>query len=93
MGQEIFPIPGSGQTRTIPGTESEFTVECAGINKTDHDRLEGFFARMQGPFGEFRFEYAGIVCPKCRFDSDTSTFSSGPVAYSVAFPIQVLSNY
>jgi hypothetical protein len=53
--------------------------------------LRGFFEQMLGRFGEFRFEYAGVVHPKCRFDSDAPNFATyGPDRHSVALPIKIL---
>jgi hypothetical protein len=46
---------------------------------------------MLGRFGEFGFEYAGVIHPKCRFDSDSPSFVTyGPGRHSVTLPIKIL---
>ena len=86
-----FPIPKSGQVNIVPKGRNAFEVESSGLNLHDHNLLMGFSLSMQGRFGEFRFEYAGVVHPKCRFDSDSADFvQHGPDDFSVTLPITIL---
>ncbi len=98
--RELFPIPKSGST-TIPSITSRplamglntttFEVRCSGVDTSDYHILLGFFNRMGGRFGEFRFEYRDMTYQKCRFDRDSVDFiSHGPNLHSVTFPIKVL---
>ena len=91
MDVKQFPIPNSGRVNIVPTCRNSFDVECSGLNLHDHNLLMGFSCSMQGRFGEFRFEHAGIVHPKCRFDSDSADFvQHGPNDFSVTFPVKVL---
>jgi hypothetical protein len=93
MEENTFPIPNTGRTQITLGDEDTFSVECTGIDTDDHKRLVGFFGQMHGRFGEFRFEYAGVLHPKCRFDSDSVTFAqNGADVHDLAFPIKILPN-
>ena len=90
MELTLFPIPTCGIRVKTTGPDS-FDVECADMDTADYQRLRGFFNQMLGRFGEFRFEYAGVVHPKCRFDSDAPNFATyGPDRHSVALPIKIL---
>jgi hypothetical protein len=91
MSRDLFPIPNSGRVRIEPSGGDTFDVECSGMNSADNERLEGFFNRMYGRLMEFRFEHAGVIHPKCRFDSDSITFTAnGPDNHSATLPIKVL---
>jgi hypothetical protein len=90
MELKLFPIPKSEISIKKTGPDS-FDVECSYLDSGDYHRLRGFFEQMLGRFGEFRFEYAGVVHPKCRFDSDAPNFATyGPDRHSVALPIKIL---
>lgn len=56
MEQNTFPIPISGQVEILDSGQDEFSVQCTSVNTDDHKRLLGFFGRMHGRFGEFKFE-------------------------------------
>ncbi|TWB09330.1 hypothetical protein FBZ89_14214 [Nitrospirillum amazonense] len=91
MSQNIFPFPKSGKTTVRMTGAGLFEVECVGVDKNDYQLLEGFFNNMQGRFREFQFEHGGSIYPKCRFDSDSATFTRhGPNTISVTFPIKIL---
>jgi len=91
MEQNSFPIPISGQVEIVDLNPSEFIVECTNINRDDHKRLQGFFCRMHGRFGEFRFEHGDVIHPICRFDSDSLTFAEdGTELFDLTFPIKIL---
>ena len=90
MEHNQFPVPNSGLVKVLPGAD-EFTVECTDISAADKERLQDFLWRMRGRSGEFSFELAGVVHPKCRFASDWVDFATnGHNAYSVALRIKVL---
>ena len=91
MDRELFPFPNSGQIAVVPMGSDTFQIEVSGMDTIDYQQLMGFFCRMRGRFGEFRFEHGGVVHPKCRFDSDVGNFSSdGPDKHSASLPIKIL---
>jgi hypothetical protein len=90
MELKLFPIPKSGIRIKKTGPDS-FDVECTDTDTADYHRLLGFFEQMLGGFGSFRFEYAGVVHPKCCFDTDSADFiTNGPDRHSVTLPIKIL---
>ena len=90
MEQNKFPVPNSGRITTVDAAD-ELTVECTDISKGDKDRLQNFLWRMGGRSGEFSFELAKVLHPKCRFASDWVDFApNGPDKYKVKFFIKVL---
>jgi hypothetical protein len=90
MEHKQFPVPNSGQVTVLPGSD-EFTVECKDISASDKELLQDFLWRMRGRSGEFSFEFADVVHPKCRFASDWVDFATnGPNIYSVALRIKIL---
>jgi hypothetical protein len=92
MEHKQFPIPKSGQVKIVPTGPDAFDIECAGVNAFDNQQLMGFFGSMKGRFGEFRFEHAGQVHLKFRFDSDSVPFTSlGTDKHNVTFPVKILS--
>lgn len=92
MEQKQFPIPKSGQICIAPPAGDTFDVEFTALNIDDNNLLMGFYNSMQGRFGEFRFDHAGVLHSKCRFDSDSVSFvRDGPNEFSVTLPVKVLS--
>jgi hypothetical protein len=71
--EQTFPIPKSGVTIRKTGLDS-FDIECIDTDTADYHRLLGFFEQMLGGFRSFRFEHAGVIHPKCCFDSDSVGF-------------------
>jgi len=91
MELKQFPIPKSGHVNIARRGFDLFDVECTGLNTHDERLLMGFGLSMRGRFGEFRFEYGGVVHPKCRFDSDsTGSVQHGPGDFSITFQIRIL---
>jgi hypothetical protein len=91
MAPDQFPIPSSGTVKIIPRSQDTFDIEITGLNTADRDAVVGFFMKMRGRFGSFRFEYAGTAYAECRFDSDTGPAvhgGSGP--HDVTVPIKIL---
>lgn len=87
----LFPIPASGRVVIIPTGSDTFDIQCTGVNDSDQERLFGIIGRAQGCAGIFRFEHAGRVHEKCRFDSHQVPFSRyGPDNHAVTFPIKIL---
>jgi hypothetical protein len=86
-----FPIPKPGHINIVPRAGMHSVSSAAASTLQDHNLLMGFSLSMRGRFGEFRFEHAGVVHPKCRFDSDSAEFvQHGPDNFSVTLPITVL---
>jgi hypothetical protein len=63
-------------------------LQC--IDTADKDRLMGFWMKMQGRLGTFRFEHNGTIYGDCRFDSDTGPATGGSGPHNLTFPIKVL---
>jgi hypothetical protein len=88
----LLPIPTSGQTRISRVSGKELLVECIQFNKSDHDRLMGFFNQMNGRFGAFRFAFETTSYPRCRFGSDQLPMERvSPGVYGVRFSIVELA--
>ena len=91
MELKAFPVPKSGKFRIAETGPDSFDLECNDMDIADYQQVDGFFCQMLGRFGEFRFEHANTVRPRCRFDSDSANFvHHGPNQYSVTLPIKVL---
>lgn len=90
MTLETFPIPQTGRV-TITPCAGGFEVRCQDFGSSDYERLMGFFNRMMGRFGTFRFEGFGRTHERCRFDSDSASFASDhrTDTHSVVLPISV----
>jgi hypothetical protein len=86
----VFPIPASGKFAVVPRRDG-FEIQCIGVSASDNQLLTGFFCRIRGRFGAFRFEYAGVAHPNCRFDTDSADFiTERPGVHSVIFPVKIL---
>ena len=90
MEDNKFPIPNSGQVKLFPGAD-EFTIECKDLSADDKARLQDFLWRMRGRSGQFSFEFADMLHPKCRFASDWVDFPPAVRGgYSVTLRIKIL---